>query len=319
MKIVLNYRKGNPRLAEGIETAGHEVRENLWDIKSIVSEGVDAVIFEFKYIFKEKCKTLLLMHKLRQNKIPSITWNLDSPWNAGIERWKVNLLIRSSVLPIYATHSLQDTAWIRNTRVTYLPNAAWLSRYNLHGASLVALRDTGRYKWDVSFIGNIDKERFKEHKGRVEFLDALGGFLRNKGLNFLFIDGKDASIDKQVDIIQKSRINLSCLTASDTMMSKSWGLPERCYGIPACGGFLLMEDRVHAKGDFIVGEEVITYADIKDCLNKILHYLDKHDERRKIAEKAHQRVMREHTYKNRAEKLISEIRNLKDNVDTKTD
>lgn len=319
MKIVLNYRKSNTRLKEGIESAGHEVRENIWDIDTLISEGIEAVVFEFKYIFKEKWKFLSTAARLKRNKIPVVTWNVDSPWNAGIRRWKVNLLLKSSILSIYAAHSMQDIDRIKGTRVIYLPNAAWLSRYNLHGASLADLRDANRYKWDVSFIGNIDKERFKEHRGRVEFLDALGGFLRNKGLKFLFIDGKDASIGEQVDIIQKSRINLSCLTASDSILSKSWGLSERCYGIPACGGFFLMEDRVHAKDDFILGEEVIMYTNIEDCRNKILYYLDKHDERRQIAEKAYQRVMRDHTYKNRAEKLITEILSLKDNVYIKTD
>ncbi len=314
MKIALNYRRGNPRLQEGIELADHGVRDNIWDINTFISEKIEAVIFEFKYIFKEKWKFLNLAYKLKQHRISVVTWNVDSPWNTGIKRWKVNLLLRSNILSIYATHSLQDTDWIKHARVIYLPNAAWTSKYNLRGISLEDLRKPDIYKWDVSFIGNMDKQKYNEHKNRVEFLEKLGNSLKKKSINFLFIDSKDLSFDKQVEIIQRSKINLSCLSAADSMNGDSWGLPERCYGIPACGGFLLAENRVHIKDDFIIGEEVVTYSNIEDCKDKIFYYLDKHEERRRIAENAYHRVMKEHTYKHRAIKLISEVQNLKNNV-----
>lgn len=317
MKIALNYRKGNPRLKEGIESAGHEIRENIWDIKAFISEGIEAAIFEFKYIFKEKWKFLSTAYRLKQHGIPAVTWNVDSPWNAGIKKWEVNLLLRSNILSIYATHSLQYTNRIRYPKVIYLPNAAWISKYNLRNATLEDLRQNGIYKWDISFIGNIDKQRYPEHKNRAEFLEKLGGSLKKQGINFLFIDGKDMSFNEQVEIIQRSKINLSCISAADSARGFSWGLSERCYGIPACGGFLLMEDRIHVKDDFNIGEEVVTYSGIEDCKNKILFYLHEHEERRRIAENSYKRVMKEHTYKHRAMKLISEVRNLKNNVNFK--
>ncbi len=307
MKIALNYRKGNPRLREGIESAGHEVLENAWDINTIISEGINAAIFEFKYIFKDKWRFLSLARRLRQHKIPIITWNVDSPWNAGIKKWEINLLLRNNILSIYATHSLQNTDWIRHPTVIYLPNAAWNSKYNLCNATLEDLRLQDIYKWDTSFIGNMDGQRYPEHKNRVEFLEKLSGLLKKNNINFLFIDSKDLSFDEQVEIIQKSRINLSCISAADSTYGLSWGLPERCYGIPACGGFLLMEDRVHVRNDFNIGDEAITYSDIEDCKDKILYYLHRHEECRRIAENAYHRIYREHTYEHRAGKLTSQI------------
>jgi spore maturation protein CgeB len=179
---------------------------------------------------------------------------------------------------------------------------------------LEELRAPDIYQWDVSFIGNVDNKRYPEHEKRVRFLAELENFLKEKRINFLFADSRDMSFNKQIDIIQRSKINLSCLTASDSSKyGKSWGLPERCYGVPACGGFLLMEDRIHVKDDFNA-EEVVIYADIKDCMNKILYYLTRHEERRSIAEKAYLRVINEHTYEHRSLKLIAEIQELKNNV-----
>jgi len=316
MIIAINYKKGNPRLQEGIELAGHEVRNNIWDIDTFISERIKAAIFEFKYIFKEEWKFLNLAFKLRQHGIPVVTWNVDSPWNAGIKGWKVKLLLKSKILSLYATHSLQNTEKLRRTKVVYLPNAAWTSKYNLRGVTLEDLNKKGIYKWDVSFIGNMDSRKFNEHKKRVEFLENLGNLLKKGRIKFLFVDGKDLSFDEQVKIIQRSKINLSCISAADCTGEFSWGLPERWYGIPACGGFLLAEDRVHARDDFVIDEEVITYSNIEDCIRKIFYYLDRHEKRRRIAENAYQRVMKEHTYKHRAIKLILEIQNLKRKCDS---
>ncbi len=47
--------------------------------------------------------------------------------------------------------------------------------------------------------------------------------------------------------------------AADGEREKSWGLPERCYGIPACGGFLLSDERGHAANDFVVGRELVFF------------------------------------------------------------
>jgi spore maturation protein CgeB len=147
----------------------------------------------------------------------------------------------------------------------------------------------------------------------------LGSVLKEKGVDFLFVDGKDVSEDEQVEIIQKSRINLSCVSAADSLHGFSWGLPERCYGIPACGGFLIMEERVHVKDDFSIGEDAVTYTDCEDCVRKILYFRERHDERRGIAERAYHRVMKEHTYTHRALRLIKEIQEQRSNVTGKVD
>lgn len=311
MKIALNYRKGNQRLKEALLSQGHNVLDNVLDFKAFDYHRVDAVIFEFKYIFKDYIRVFPLIFKLRLKKIPVVTWNVDSPWNAGISPWKIKTLLKSNLLSIYATHSLQDTGNLKHLKVIYLPNAAWTSAYNLRNVTLHDLRRPDFYKWDVSFIGNIDSYAYPEHRKREEFLSQLGSTLKKMSISFLFIDSKGLSYDEQVEIIQRSKINLSCVTAADSKYGFSWGLPERCYGIPACGGFLLMEERVHVKDDFMVGEEVVTYSDMEDCKDKILFYLRHHDERRKIAENAYQRIMREHTYSHRAERLITEIKRIK--------
>ena len=309
MKIVINARYGMPRLKEGLEELGHEIVENLWRIGHFREQRIDAVIFDLRTIFNRKWRFPLLAWQLQKLGIPVVMWNVDAPWHMNRAKIRVDILLKSRLLDIYATHSLQDTDWIKGTRVLYLPNAAWVSVYNLNGRTIDELRDKRDYRYDVSFIGNLNGRDHPEHRRRVEFLARLGEFLQKSNINYRFADATRDKLGSgdQIDIIQNSRINLSCLAAADSKGVMSWGLTERAYGVPACGGFLLMEKRVHIKDDFDEWNEVATYDGLEECQEKILYYLGHDEERRHIMATAHDRVMREHTYRHRAEALVREI------------
>ncbi len=309
MKILLNYRHKNERLEEALQELEHNVVYNLWDINDIQSNKVDAVIFEFKQIIKEELKFLNLSFKLRKTGIPRVTWCLDMP-NIGARKWKLSAILKLGLIDIFATHSIQGLSSSR-VKILYLPNAAWTSRYNLRNTTLESLRNPDMYETDVSFIGNIDAVKCPEHKKRVEFLQSLGELLKKDNITYNFVDSKNLDFAAQVELIQKSKININYGCAADRYEIKSWGLPERCFGIPACGGFLLSDERVHAKDDFIEGEEIIMFKDINDCMEKIKYHINNSDERRKIAENAYKKILSEHTYTHRAKKLISAIQSLK--------
>jgi spore maturation protein CgeB len=170
-------------------------------------------------------------------------------------------------------------------------------------AALAAMRNAGSYVWDVSFFGNLDVSRYREHARRAEFLHVLRGRLDPFGLKVLFRDASGLSDDEQREIVRTSRINLSTVAACDAGEEPSWGLPERCYGVPACGGFLLSDRRRHAPQDFAEDERA-EYDGLDDCVAKIRHYLAHFDEARAIAERAQARVAREHGYRHRAQRLL---------------
>jgi len=88
----------------------------------------------------------------------------------------------------------------------------------------------------------------------------------------------------------------------------SWGLPERCYGVPARGGFMLSDERRHAADDFDLKTEWASYRDFEDCIARIQHFVGHFAETRAVAEAAHARVMRDHTYEKRAENLLAAAR-----------
>jgi spore maturation protein CgeB len=187
----------------------------------------------------------------------------------------------------------------------YHPNAVWTRHFNLHGASLEAMRDPAYYELDVSFLGNLNGKRYREHAERERFFAVLGERLAPSGLRVRFADSNGIAEEEQIRVIQRSRINLSYRSSCDHESAGSWGLPERCYGVPARGGFLLSDARPHAADDFDLATEWACYQGMDDCVDKIRYYLAHFDEARRIAEAAHARVMRDHTYEHRARNLLA--------------
>jgi spore maturation protein CgeB len=82
-------------------------------------------------------------------------------------------------------------------------------------------------------------------------------------------------------------------------------LNQRTFKIPACGGFQIC-DCVPALRKYFSEDEVITASlDSKDWFKKIEYYLNHDKERNEIREKGTKRVLKEHTYHNRAEQIMS--------------
>jgi spore maturation protein CgeB len=106
-----------------------------------------------------------------------------------------------------------------------------------------------------------------------------------------------------VTLIQNSRINLNFGASCDYGATLASGLPERCYGIPAAGGFLLCDKRSHARDDFTPGENWAEFDGLDDCVAQIEHWLANFAAARELAERCHAHVMRRHTYAQRAATL----------------
>lgn len=301
-RVLLNFRGGFAGLREGFEGLGCEVVENQWAPEAAALEGAALCVADFVDCARDVRRTAGLRRRLARARVPFLALNRDAPFNRGVHPLRLAVLRRLKPFDAYATHSMQDA--VRYARRTlYCPNAARESVYRVSDAELAALRDPARYRWDVSFLGNLDADRFREHARRVQFLRALSSKLDELGIRTAFRDSAGIPAEEQIGIIQASRINLAALAACDSDTEASWGLPERCYGVPACGGFLLADRRRHAAEDFADNERA-EYDGPDDCVRKIRHYLAHFDEARAIAERARARVQRDHGYRNRAARLL---------------
>ena len=301
-RVLLNFRGGFAGLREGFEALGCEVIENQWTPEPSALQGAALCVADFVDCARKVRRTLGLKQRLARGEVPFIALNRDAPFNRGIHSARLAVMAWLKPFDAYASHSMQAAAKF-SARTLYCPNAARASLYHVNEEQLRAMRDPGGYRWDVSFFGNMDAKRYREHARRVEFLSALKGRLETQSLKVLLRDSEGLSELEQQEIVRTSRINLSTFAACDAGAEPSWGLPERCYGVPASGGFLLADRRRHAPEDFSDGERA-EYEGLEDCVAKVRHYLANFGEARAIAERAQARAAREHGYRNRAARLL---------------
>jgi spore maturation protein CgeB len=300
-------------LAEGLEKLGCELLWNQWTPDESTLSKVDFCIVNFNEGVRRPFDLWKLKRRLGKN-VPIIGIDRDGPWHMGFRRRRLLAFKWLKLLDIYATHTLQPTYHFAPATL-YLANAAYTPHYNVSPEMLLEMRNPDFFEYDVSFVGNMDGQRYAEHRQRAEFFQELTKRLSPTGIKFFFEHTAKVPQTLQGEIVQKSRINLNYRSSADHGGEKSWGLPERCYGVPARGGFLLSDERGHAADDFIPGDEWVSFDSLDDCVAKIYFYLARFEQSRKIAEAANRRVMRDHTYDCRAKTLYDAINDWRSQTD----
>ncbi|HXG96234.1 MAG: hypothetical protein E6H42_10945 [Betaproteobacteria bacterium] len=311
--VIVDYQDFTP-MTEAFQRLGYRVFHAAAELDDRELVDCELALFCMFKSIKQPLHSWGLTRRLNRAGVPVITWNRDGPSHKGDKAWRLWALRHFRYFNIYATHTLQDAQGFAR-QIVYLPNAAWDTEYHLGDATLETLRDPSRYRFDVSFYGRISAARYPEMRKRQLFFEQLAPRLEAMGIVYSFRDGSPSCAEQRA-LIQASRINLNYHAGCDDKYhggneigrEKSWGLPERCFGVPACGGFLLSDVRKHAAESFIPGVEWADFLDLDDCVAKIRYYLANFNASRAIAEAAYSRVVREHFYVNRARTLVEAAR-----------
>ena len=99
------------------------------------------------------------------------------------------------------------------------------------------------------------------------------------------------------------RVNLNA-----TSLQMKSGLNQRVFDVPAAGAFLLTDYRRQLEDLFEPGREVIWYKSPEEALDLASFYSKNDPARRKIVEAGRARVLKDHTYAVRLEKLLKTMR-----------
>ena len=295
-------------LAEHFHALGYEVKPAASALGTVDPARVAAHFACFYATLRNPLRSSLRFRALRRQGIPVVTWNRDAPHYLNHPAWRLALLENLRPFDLYATHSTIDGRRF-GKQDFYLANAADVDRYFLDDteAAMRRLRNFDDYKFDVSFFGAMNGDRFKEMQARQIFFAELGQRLAEKGIRFLFREANGMGYKEQVALIQASRINLNFDASCDYGAPMASGLPERCFGIPACGGFLLCDKRTHARDDFSPGENWAEFDGLDDCVAQIEYWLANFSAARNLAERCHTHVMSHHTYALRAKVLRDKL------------
>lgn len=180
-----------------------------------------------------------------------------------------------------------------------------------------------RFKADISFLGTNLPEKRPFFMERVYPLakeydlklygqdwttkDKLIGYTQKFGQYFNIpglrsVQKPKIQLEEERQIYSSATISLNIHEEYQRRFGKDCN--ERTFKIPLCDGFEIVDDVECIRKYFKEGEEMVIAKDKDDWYDKIRFYMNKPEERKKIANAGKKRVLESHTYHNRVDTLI---------------
>lgn len=178
---------------------------------------------------------------------------------------------------------------------------SYLKKYEINGllkvypsfgaTTSIFLPKKSEKKHDVTFIGTPKRDRYEI----IKYLHQNGFNIKVFGEGWgnypdlHSIVGGKLSQGEMIKIINESKISLSF---SKNYLGNSH-IKGRIFEIMACKSFLLSEN-FEDSNKFFKSDELVTFKDKEDLVNKIRYYLSHEKEREKIASNGYKRVIKDY-------------------------
>ncbi len=107
--------------------------------------------------------------------------------------------------------------------------------------------------------------------------------------------------DEMPYVFKGSDINLNI-----SLRSIKKGIPLRCFDIMGAGGFLISNYQEDLLRYFEPDKDFVFYDSINDLMGKIEYYLKNSEKRLEIAQNAHDKIKKEHTFDIRVDQILRE-------------
>jgi spore maturation protein CgeB len=201
---------------------------------------------------------------------------------------------------------VRDTLWkagLKNVR--YLPQCTDPA---VHRPVGLTEDEKAEYGTDVSLIGSMYPYRLKFVEELLDFNPVLWGkgWSRSGSQKILQLyRGRDIRGNQKTKAICGTKISLN----PHHPLNDICGVNRRTYDLAACRGFQLADYKPDMKDLLKINEEIVCFRTIDELKKLIRYYLSHPDERAQLAEAAYQRVLKDHTYYNRAREILDIIKN----------
>jgi spore maturation protein CgeB len=122
-------------------------------------------------------------------------------------------------------------------------------------------------------------------------------------------EARRISPEEYIKIFNATEINLNLHSSTERDGVDPFGdfLNPRTFELASCEAFQLVDERQLLSEAFEVGKEIVTFRNLADLREKIDYYLRHPEERTAIARRARARVLRDHTYDQRLQQMLSII------------
>jgi spore maturation protein CgeB len=244
-------------------------------LESVFRFAPDIVFF---VLFSDEISSATLLEIKDNMKIPTINWFTDDHWRFDEFSSKYAPFFSYAV----TTHKRALTKYAQSgiQNVIY---SQWACNHFLYRKLDLP------YIYDVSFVG-------QPHGDRQEVIKRI----RKAGVNvetfgFGWPRGRVTTYE-MVKILNQTRVNLNLSNDSRGQTNQIKG---RDFEIPGCGAFMITGPAEDIEQYYVMNDEIVSYRDVTDLIEKVRYYLAHEDERERIKNKGYQRVIAEHTYVSR--------------------
>ncbi|MBI5327372.1 MAG: glycosyltransferase [Deltaproteobacteria bacterium] len=287
-----------------------EYAEDIWKLPLLIDRDKPALVLTVQgYMIPGQ-----ILVEIGRRKVHSAVWFMDEPYDTS----------RSSSYGRYFTHVfLQDSSSVSYHRRHGNPESFYLP----HGCDHAGVHPKGVGKEvflnDVALVGtpfparmSLVKRMLEANikvavvgKGWKRFADGLPA--ASKAM--LSVNEGTISFSNATSFYRRSKININVHRSEDDFSTNPGtfrAVSPNCsmFYIPGSGGFQLADaGREETKDFFVPGKEIILFNSQDECVEMARHYLTHDDKRLGIAMAGYERVVREHTYSHRLDRMLKMI------------
>lgn len=292
---------------KSLEALGHNVialQEGQVRGEEILEQALDADLLVFVHTHGWVTPGLELetvLRILKKNNVQTMTYHLDLWLGLKREQDLHNDPFYKQIGHFFATDKLMADWFNENTEVKghFIPAGVF------HEEVYLASDDSDEGN-DVIFVGS--KGYHPEWTYRPQLIDWLRS---TYGSRFTHVGG-----DGDTGTIRGARLNkiyaASKVAVGDTLclnFNYPYYVSDRLFESVGRGGFTIFPYIKGIEEWFELGKELIVYeyGDFHNLKKLIDYYCEHDDERIEIRNKGHERVLKEHTYKQRWQQIIKEL------------
>jgi spore maturation protein CgeB len=190
--------------------------------------------------------------------------------------------------------------------VLYLPCAA---NPHVHAPLVLSDEDQRRFNSDVSFVGAgyPNRQRLFARLGLPGMKIWGNDWPKDcAALSLVQENGRRVTTEETAKIYNAGKVNLNLHSSPhhDDVNPHGDFVNPRTFEIAACGAFQLVDHRSELNELFAVGDELAVFHNGDEIPPLVNYYLTHEEERRNLAQRARQRVLREHTYTHRMQTAL---------------
>lgn len=248
-----------------------------------------------------------ILLELRKRGVITVLWFVEDYLRFGY--WKEMAKFYDFIFTIQRGECIEQIKKAGCAEVHYIPTAC---DPFIHRPQVLSEEEKKRWGSPISFVGAGYHNRQQMFAALADMPFKIWGTEWPTCRPFdrmVQEEGRRLTPEEYIKIFNSTDININLHSSAERDGVDPFGdfLNPRTFELAAAGAFQLVDERSLLTESFVPGKEIVTFKDAADLKEKIAYYLAHPEERKKIAEAARERVLREHTYFERMRQMLSII------------